>query len=241
MIPIILVIFCCSLIQSVFGIGLLFFGTPILLLMGYPFESVLLYLLPSSISINLLQVMTGWDDVVRFKTMAPIYCLPFLIVGLVLALYFGASYNMKPYVGAVMLLTGLTRLSPSTMASFHRAVKRFEKSGLAFLGLVHGTTNMGGAFLTMIVSARYLNKAAIRANIAFVYLLMAASQLVMLIVLKGLKGASLGAESLYLPAISLLTYALLGNRAFRASSQLVYQHLMTAFIVLIGINLILFT
>ena len=53
-----LVVFVFAVIQSVFGVGLLVFGTPTLLLLGLPFDAVLAYL-PSSIAISLLQVVGG--------------------------------------------------------------------------------------------------------------------------------------------------------------------------------------
>jgi uncharacterized protein len=46
-------------IQSVYGVGLLVFGTPVLLLLGLPFPEVLAYLLPCSIAISTLQVADG--------------------------------------------------------------------------------------------------------------------------------------------------------------------------------------
>ena len=45
-----------SLVQSIFGTGVLLFGTPILLILGYNFQYSLIILLPISVSINLLQI-----------------------------------------------------------------------------------------------------------------------------------------------------------------------------------------
>jgi hypothetical protein len=42
-----------SIIHSVFGAGVLLFGTPLLLLFGYGFVNILIVLLPISIAINL--------------------------------------------------------------------------------------------------------------------------------------------------------------------------------------------
>lgn len=51
----ILIIALFSIIQSIFGMGLLVFGTPTLLLMGYPFGEVLSILLPPSLTISAIQ------------------------------------------------------------------------------------------------------------------------------------------------------------------------------------------
>ena len=51
-----LVILLTAFIQSIFGTGVLLFGTPILLIIGYDFFFVLSVLLPPSILINFLQL-----------------------------------------------------------------------------------------------------------------------------------------------------------------------------------------
>ena len=53
---IIILLIITSAIQSLFGVGVLLFGTPVLLLLGYSFIESLLILLPVSISINILQI-----------------------------------------------------------------------------------------------------------------------------------------------------------------------------------------
>jgi hypothetical protein len=49
-----IIIAMISAIQSMFGAGVLLFGTPLLLLFGHEFVDVLVLLLPISIAINLL-------------------------------------------------------------------------------------------------------------------------------------------------------------------------------------------
>ena len=46
-----------SLIQSIFGVGLLLLGTPTFLLLGYNYFEVLNILLPYSILISVLQII----------------------------------------------------------------------------------------------------------------------------------------------------------------------------------------
>jgi len=57
MIDLIIVIVVFSFIQSIFGIGLLLFGTPTLLLFGYSYSETLWILLPCSIVISLIQTI----------------------------------------------------------------------------------------------------------------------------------------------------------------------------------------
>jgi hypothetical protein len=51
---IMLTVIATSIVQSVFGAGVLLFGTPILLLLGHLFVDALVVLLPISVAINLL-------------------------------------------------------------------------------------------------------------------------------------------------------------------------------------------
>ena len=51
------ILFSLVIFQSLFGVGLLLFGTPIFLLLGYNFESTLILILPVSITISLLQLL----------------------------------------------------------------------------------------------------------------------------------------------------------------------------------------
>ena len=46
-----------AIIQSVFGTGILLFGTPVLLLFDNDFVDVLIVLLPVSLALNLLQIL----------------------------------------------------------------------------------------------------------------------------------------------------------------------------------------
>ena len=60
---ILLTILLTATIQSLFGVGVLLFGTPILLVLGYDFLSVLTILLPISLAINLLQVSKDYRHI----------------------------------------------------------------------------------------------------------------------------------------------------------------------------------
>ena len=53
----IIVISFLVLVQSIFGIGLLLFGTPTFILLGYSYAETLSILLPNSILISLMQTI----------------------------------------------------------------------------------------------------------------------------------------------------------------------------------------
>jgi hypothetical protein len=58
---ILIVVIITAAIQSLFGVGVLLFGTPFLLLLEYPFIDILLILLLISASINVLQVLRYYE------------------------------------------------------------------------------------------------------------------------------------------------------------------------------------
>ncbi len=52
-----IIIVITSFIQSIFGVGVLLFDTPLLLLVGYDFIEAIVILLPISITINFFQII----------------------------------------------------------------------------------------------------------------------------------------------------------------------------------------
>ena len=59
-INVVITIIITSAIQSIFGVGVLLFGTPLLLLFGYSFFECLLIVLPVSVSINIVQIINDY-------------------------------------------------------------------------------------------------------------------------------------------------------------------------------------
>lgn len=225
-----------SVVQSVFGIGLLVFGTPTLLLLGYSFDSTLACLLPCSIVLSSAQVINGWDEIGELKTMVPIYVLPFVAIGLFYILAVEKSFSIKWLVGLMMVLTGIIRVSKRFNGFLHGFFLVHLRPALILMGLSHGATNLGGGPLTIIMNSIFNKKETVRANIAYGYLLMALTQVgVMLIA----KPKNFGTQTIILPIISIVTYLLIGNRIFTASRQAVYQYLMTMLIIVFGLCLVL--
>ena len=84
----ILLIGVLIVIQSIFGVGLLLFGTPSFLLLGYDFANTINILMPVSIAISSLQFFKSKIRDTKFIKEYNLYCLPFLIVFLIIALEF---------------------------------------------------------------------------------------------------------------------------------------------------------
>lgn len=225
----------CSLIQSVFGVGLLVFGTPALMLLGHPFQTVLTTLLPCSISISLLQVLNGKEELWNLGRKLALYCVPFIILGLAFVVIAGHGYNARFYVGCLLLVNGAIRLSQKAQIRLSFFLKKWTKSYLIAMGLVHGLTNMGGGLLTVLATSLFKHKEAVRTHIAGGYLIMALAQIIFLVLFGK---TNWNPTMLVLPALSGAVFLLFGNRLFRASTQKAYHHSMTILIFLFGIALV---
>ena len=99
------ILFFLVIFQSLFGVGLLLFGTPIFLLLGNNFESTLILILPVSITISLLHLVYHKNSrnyhILEFNY----YCLPFLFVFLMINIYLGELINIKLYVSILLIIS----------------------------------------------------------------------------------------------------------------------------------------
>ena len=75
-----LIIFSLCIFQSIFGVGLLLFGTPAFLMLDYSFISTLMTILPVSITISFFQIINkknlNKDQMREFNLQS----LPFLFI-----------------------------------------------------------------------------------------------------------------------------------------------------------------
>jgi uncharacterized membrane protein YfcA len=212
---------------------LLVFGTPALLLAGYPFEQALAYVLPCSVAVNLMQIIVDWDKISLKRDFA-YFCLPLVVAGLSFTLWLGHAINIKAGVGALMVMTAVLRASPGMRQELQATMRRHSRPALAAIGIIHGLTNMGGGLLSLFVSSFEDAKTRIRATIALGYLLMAVTQIA---ILATHHQTHIGGDNLTLVGIAALTYCLIGNRLFLIASEQRYQHILTAFITTFGLVL----
>jgi uncharacterized membrane protein YfcA len=222
----VLVIAVFSVVQSLFGIGLLVFGTPTLLLLGYPFEGALAALLPASLTISLCQIArAGRPDAAFFRLFA-LWCLLPLGVSLAAVLSAGAAANLNPVVALLLVAFVLLRVFPDLNARAASLIVGRERPWLLLTGVVHGLSNLGGALLLVFAASRHQRKDEIRALIAFCYACFAATQL---IVLAWLTPGVFGRGHLVYPAVAAMVFLTLGQRVFRGLSAPVFDSLLTSF------------
>jgi hypothetical protein len=196
-----LIITLLSIFQAVFGIGLLLIGTPTFLLIGYNFFDVLNLLLPFSITISLLQVIYSKDIDSEFNTKILLYCIPPLILALSILVKYENNIDFILLISFTIIFFSIINLSKFKNTIFNNNKK--INLGLIILGLIHGFTNLGGSFFTLICTNINKQKKIIRQNIASGYLIFGTIQLLFInIFYKTLTASNL--YYLYIPIISFL-------------------------------------
>ena len=101
------------------------------------------------------------------------------------------------------MLIGVIRFSSKLQALLASMVKKHIHMYYIIIGVVHGISNMGGGPLSILMSTIYSKKEIIRANVAFIYLILAIFQLVVLSIISN---TSLRSEVMWLIPISLVAY-----------------------------------
>ena len=143
------IIFLLTIFQSLFGVGLLLFGTPIFLFIGYDFGSTLVLLLPISISISFLQIVYQRSSIKSLVSEYNIFCLPFLVLFLVVAITLRDMVDIRIYVSIILIVTSLIILNKNRIFRREKCLLKYRKVYLILIGSIHGFTNMGGGFLSI--------------------------------------------------------------------------------------------
>jgi uncharacterized protein len=182
-VDLIILIAVFSLIQSIFGVGLLLFGTPTLLLMGFSYSETLWILLPCSVTISLIQTIGNYDLVKAKKTVAYI-SIPTMAISLIIIVTYDQVIDISKVVGFFLLFIGSVKFSPKLQTYLQSFIKKRLQLYYLFIGFVHGVSNMGGGPLSILMSTIYSDQVKIRSNIAFVYLILASFQLAVLFIIE---------------------------------------------------------
>jgi hypothetical protein len=223
-------------VQSVFGVGLLVFGTPLLLLMDLQFPTVLAYLLPCSLTISAMQVVSsGGLTLETIRRQFLVFTAPAVLVTTAATLYYGSPEQIGLAVGIMLLVTALLRFLGPGHRAVSSLVTRYRRSLLTGLGVVHGLSNLGGGVLTAIVGSTFEDKESIRRHIAFCYGLMAGLQFTV-VLLDG--PVVMPVLWLTLPIAAAVVYLIVGQWLFLKATRAGYQHALTTLLMAFGILLV---
>ncbi len=232
---ILLTVLATSVIQSIFGVGVLLFGTPLLLLLGYDFVNALSVLLPISIAINSLQIIKHYRyiDTVFFRNVL-FYTIPFVVLFLFIAT--SNRINIGFLVGAFLIFVALKNFLPAVERMLENLVK-YEKAYLGTMGLIHGLTNLGGALLTAIVHGKQYDKNTTRVTVAVCYATFAIFQLATLLLLGSQFELSYAQHATFLQ-IGVIVFLLTEELVYSDIDNNKYSKFFAAFLLASGILLI---
>jgi len=225
-----------TVIQSIFGVGILLFGTPLLLLLGYEFSYALSVLLPISIAINMLQVLKHYSyiDLKLYKNVL-LYSIPFIV--LFLFIITNIHLNIGLIIGSFLILVALKSISPRVELAL-KAMLRYEKLYLILMGIVHGITNLGGSLLTALVHEQNQPKNITRATIAICYATFALFQLLTLYFI-GYDDGMPYADNMLLLQTSVVVFLLTEEFIYKRIDNKKYTQLFAVFLALSGALLLL--
>ena len=180
----VLILAILIIFQSIFGVGLLLFGTPTFLYFDYSFSETLYLLLPLSFVISLIQFTKSKQKEKSFINSFNKFTVPSLIVSLVIILLFQELINLKIFISIMLISFSLISFDKKIFKKF---ILRNSYKNIFFilLGTIHGLTNLGGGFLALysnIIVKK--NKDLTRYYISYGYLVMVSVQLLVLFIMQ---------------------------------------------------------
>jgi uncharacterized membrane protein YfcA len=215
-----------SIVQSLFGVGLLVFGTPTLMLLDYPFPAALAILLPASLTISSLQLLNGPPTERAFLSQFAAWCLAPLAATLALALSFQLQTSLNLLVSLTLALFVMLRTVPWLEERAKRFLVKHQRLWFLLMGVVHGISNLGGGLLTILASFRTNEKERIRHTIALCYSSFAVIQLGVLAAIS--PGVFSWRQWAY-AALAAFIFLSIGQQIFRWLSAPLFSLLFTGF------------
>lgn len=218
-----------SIVQSIFGMGLLVFGTPTLLLMSYPFGEVLSILLPPSLTISAIQFYQLDKPKKAYVRDLLICCLPVLFVTLAWTFIYDQKINLHMLIAGILIFTALSRFSTHISSRVQTFITRYSRSYLFIMGAVHGLSNMGGSLLSAYAVSKHNYKKEVLSCIVTGYLLFGSVQLN---TLSALNVLDVSVTTIISCGVAATVYLSIGNRIFKSMNEHFYQHAFSVFMLL---------
>lgn len=234
-IDVLFTIIVTTIIQSIFGVGVLLFGTPLLLLLGYNFINALVILLPISIAINSLQILKHYQhiDWVFYQKIL-LYTVPFIMFFLFIATT--AKININFIVGIFLVFVAL-RSYATKINQMLKMMLKYERSYLATMGIIHGLTNLGGSLLTAIAHSKQYQKDTTRVTVAICYATFALFQIITLLFLTASYEFSYS-ENIAFLQVGVIVFLLTEEALYAHIDNQKYNKIFAAFLLISGVVLL---
>jgi len=224
-----LIILLLSCVQSVFGMGILVFGTPTFLLLGYSFSETLGLLLPASFVISIAQVALHKEYRPHVSKSLWAICLP--AIGISLFISISAEFVRSTYflVACALFIAAAARMSPTLKEKLRSIIQNNLAAYHFGMGVLHGMTNMGGSLLGVMAATVHKERIYARYITAFYYLAFVAVQIFVVLASEGTGTFNNG---IFYAPMSLAVYLIVGNRLFNNVGNERFQSGMTGFLLL---------
>ena len=227
------------IIQSIIGVGILVIGTPFYLYFDYEITEVILILLPISITCSLANLIIFKSfknkprevDIDNIILKFFLYCLPAILIGIIILKQFHSLLNFDYIVSFVILF------SLFVVKFFRKNLldKKIEKIFLVIIGTIHGFTNSGGTLLSLFFS-NTKNKITSRINITTFYLFLAFFQYLFTIYI--FKIYNFFEYFNYNLLIIILFGVIIGNYLFRFIDQKKFRFIVNLLVIISCVFLI---
>lgn len=207
-----------AVIQSLVGVGVLLFGTPILLLLNYSFVEVLIVLTPISLVISVATLTKKWS--VK-KLDWSLLILPVMVfTGTYLAT--GILEGAVTFLVSLLLIgLGIQQIKKTEALNYAEDLPAYKKNlVIQIIAFIHGLSNQGGGLLVWASKYIHSEKYARRGIIAFIYGLFALIQILSILYLHPVK--FIESVNVYLIATGIIAY-FIGETIFRKIGQKHYD------------------
>jgi uncharacterized membrane protein YfcA len=230
-----IVLSCLVVIQSVYGVGLLVIGTPVLLIVGFPMPEILGILLPSSLSLSLLQLYSSRKTKIS-ESGSWKFVIVGVLIGSALQLFLGNQNILRPIVGCILIGASLAHFFVAFKNKFESVVLNYRSAFHFLNSVVHGYANLGGALLSIYSSVAYSEKDKARKTSAYYYSLFVLFQIIALI-LSGY--GNFLTRGLFAVPLVIIIFHFIGNRSFKRISNEAFYILFKFFLLISGLVIIL--
>lgn len=224
------IIVAITISQSLFGVGILLWGTPIFLLTGENFIQTLTLLIPLSLMVSCLQIIPNLDKIDKkiFKRFLK-YSLLGIFIGLNFIIIYSPDINL--IVGAILCTS--VGLKIKIISRFiYKVSAKFDNLFIFIIGLVHGLSNLGGPLLILRCALEKFDKESFRTLVAAVYLLFAIIQLIIITFQVGYIEISV----IYL-LIAAIIYFISNRYLFYKMDDLIFETSITFLMILAAVFL----
>ena len=177
---IILTLFICTFVQSIFGVGILVFGTPILLTLDYEYFDVLGILCPTSLGVSLVQILKA-QKISALNLKINILSIVGVFAGFALLIIFAVPTSIYAIVAATMFLACLLRFKANLQAKVSNLLHSFNVTFYVANSIFHGFSNMGGILLVLKHNLDPNQQTQALSNTAVMYFIYVACQVVVLL------------------------------------------------------------